>query len=576
MPEDAEMKSVLVRMLARFDLVGIRLAVVLAVALLPLMIVSILRSQSVLDEAQARSQAALIGETLRAVQEEIIIIERAKAVAQSLSHSTKVVLADAELCNHLMLQKIRDTPFSFAGFYDTKGDVPCSSARTPFSFGMSPELAEQVKNPRPTVRVNENAPKSGASVIFASHPVHSDAGELLGFTSVSVPHRKLRQVRYEQIDASVLTLNASGTILTAPESLEQAALLLPRLDKDQILSSEPQSFRATDQEGNERLYAVVPIVDRGLYALSTWPLDQKISGSYYLKTPWLFPALMWLASLAVAWFAASLFVTRHVLKLREAMQGFTTSRRRTAPEAFQSAPRELRDVSDTFMLMTDKILRDEAELEDTVHQKDVLLREVHHRVKNNLQLIASIMSLQMRQSNSPDVKRLMQSLHDRVTSLATIHRDLYQTSGQADIRMDEHLNTIVRQVVNMAAARVSSIELRTDLDALRLNPDQAVPLSLFVTEATTNALKYIGGADRGNRFLAVSLKVISQDRAELVITNSVGPDAAEPDGDTSSGLGSELMEAFAMQLSGSYDTAATAQDYKVTLDFEVEPLTAKP
>lgn len=329
------------------------------------------------------------------------------------------------------------------------------------------------------------------------------------------------------------------------------------------------------RDGIERLYALVPVVNGELFALSTWPLGTEMRGGFYLSNPVLFPALMWLASLAVAWFAVSLFVTRHVVRLRQAMQGFAVDRRTTIKDEFLHAPGELRDVAETFIGMTDTILHDEAQIEDALRQKDILLREVHHRVKNNLQLIASIMSLQMRQTRSKEVKQMMQGLHDRVNSLATIHRNLYQTSGQADISMDEHLDTIVRQVVRMATARDASINLKTDFAKIRLNPDQAVPLSLFVTEAMTNALKYIGSADGKAPILRVTFSVTDSEVAEVTVENSVSPDSAKPGAETSSGLGSELMEAFAEQLEGSFSASATSDQFTTLLTFPIEALSSK-
>ncbi|MGB3246208.1 MAG: sensor histidine kinase [Sulfitobacter sp.] len=569
------MRRSLSRLQSNFDRLGVRLAVVLAVALLPLMIVSIVRSQSVVNEALARSQAALVGETLRAVDSEIIIIERAKAVAQSLSRTIIHQLADPERCNRMMRDILKDTSFSFAGFYYTNGDVPCSSAPEPFSFGMSANLKTQIADPSPTVLVNEDAPASGTSVAYASYPVFTEGGSLFGFTSVSVPHKELRDVEDVISGATFLTLNASGTILTAPGRLEDAELLLPALTKGENLINQSTSFHDTGLDGVDRLYALVPVVEGELYALSTWPLENEIGGGFYLKNPALFPFLMWVASLGVAWFAVSIFVTRHVVRLRQAMQGFAASRKITTTDEFIFAPGDLREVADTFIGMTDKILHDEAQIEDALRQKDILLREVHHRTKNNLQLIASIMSMQMRQSRSKEVRHLMQGLHDRVNSLATIHRSLYQTSGQVDISMHEHLDTIVRQVVRMTATRDRSIGLKTDFADIHLNPDQAVPLSLFVTEAMTNALKYIGSPDNKEPCLNVTLSLPKADWAEVTILNSVPATIVAPDPATSSGLGSELMEAFAMQLSGTLTAGLVGDTFRVHLTFPVEPLTAK-
>ncbi|WP_323035315.1 sensor histidine kinase [Pararhodobacter sp.] len=560
-----------------FDRLSLRLAIVFGVALLPLMIVSIVRSQSVLNEAAERSRAALVGETLRAVQREIIVIEGAKAVAQTLSRSVPIVLNNLELCNQLMHDKVEDTVFSFAGFYYPNGDVPCSSAPAPFSFGVSAELAAQNANPRPLLHVNANAPASGTSVIYASYPVFDWDGDLMGYTAVSVPHNQLEQREHTAGDATFLTLTPSGTILTAPGSLEDAERLLPLLTAEDF-TDQPSSFSALGADGNERQYALVPVVSGELYALATWSQGTVTRRVFYLYNPAFVPALMWLASLAVAWFAATIFVTRHIMRLRSAMQGFAKTRRTPRDEDFSNAPRELRDVADTFFSLTDTILRDEAEIEDSLRQKEILLREVHHRVKNNLQLIASIMSMQMRQSTSKEVRQLMSGLHDRVNSLANIHRKLYLTTGQADIRMDEQLETIVRQIVKMAATRSADIKVETDFAPIRLNPDQAVPLSLFVTEAMTNALKYIGSAAGfvPNVRVSMAMEAGGDDTAVVVIENSRPSHDAAPDIEHSSGLGSELMEAFALQLSGDFTVNTENGLYTVTLSFPVDALGPDP
>jgi two-component sensor histidine kinase len=106
----------------------------------------------------------------------------------------------------------------------------------------------------------------------------------------------------------------------------------------------------------------------------------------------------------VAWCAAERLVSRYIRRLGRAIRAFASGAALWATSD-GGAPAELREVGQAFLRMTDTILHDEAELEDTVHQREVLLREVHHRVKNNLQLIASIMNMQMRRAKSPRPRR---------------------------------------------------------------------------------------------------------------------------------------------------------------------------
>lgn len=559
----------------KFDKLGFRLVALLGVALLPLMIVSIVRSQSVLSEAVGRSQAALVGETLGVVREEVTTIEGAVAVSRSLSKTIGKFLDDPDVCMRIMMAQLIDTSYSFAGFYDTTGFSPCSSAGEPVDFGMTPALQTQLADPRSVILVNQEAPVSRTSVIYASHPVYDEAGGLMGFTAISVPHDELRREDESRTDATVVTLGAAGQILTAPKSLRNPETILPVLAPDHNLLQSPPSFQAVGRDGIKRLYAFVPIVEGELYALATWPEAGEIGGAFYLKDPSLFPALMWLASLIVAWMATSMFVSKHVISLRKSMLAFADTRRVPDPKEFDDAPSELRDVADSFMGMTDRILHDEAKIEETLRQKDILLREVHHRVKNNLQLIASIMSMQIRKSRSQEVKGLIKSLHDRVNSLATIHRNLYQTSGQADVAMQEHLEEIVRQVTHMGARQDREITVTTDFAELTLNTDQAVPLSLFVTEAITNALKYVGApADRKNT-LHVALKLLEPQVAVVVIKNSLPATERPKDSETSSGLGSELMDAFSQQLEGEMTRNQTKTAFEIVLRFPIDPLTAR-
>ena len=159
-------------------------------------------------------------------------------------------------------------------------------------------------------------------------------------------------------------------------------------------------------------------------------------------------------------------------------------------------------------------------------------------------------------------------------SLATIHKGLYMTTGVADVQANELLEDIVRQIMNIAARPDRPIDLTTDLVPLRLTPDQAVPLALLVSEAVTNAIKY-GSGEMGRRGkLRVSLRLIEPDQAEVQVVNAICPrtvNAVEP-GSEGTGLGSQLLESFAMQLGGSLDRQSDDREYRVSVRFTVNPL----
>ena len=202
------------------------------------------------------------------------------------------------------------------------------------------------------------------------------------------------------------------------------------------------------------------------------------------------------------------------------------------------------------------------------------MREVHHRVKNNLQLISSIINIQVRTAKSGEAKDLLKSLQERIMSLATVHRGLYQTSGLADVKAQELFPDIIRQIMALSSGPDKPFKTEVDIDDIRLVPDQAVPLSLLLAEALTNAMKHAGATREHPGWLRVRLKRQGPTDAMFEVANSRRPDAA-PFGDVAAqdtGIGWQLITAFVQQLSGKQDVAVTDDQHHLTITFHVTPL----
>ncbi len=566
---------------------GFRLGVSLALALVPLGLIAVLQAQNLITEARARSEAALMGATLHAAAPQIATIRLAQGAADALAVAIPDLVGDTAACGDVMkgLVDRSEARFSFAGFIPADGFMVCSSSGEPLDLRASARFQAMIADPKPALTVNPKGPVSGQSVLVASTPVR-DKGGYIGFVSVSMPHASL-SVAGETAGAApgvpgepvvLLTLDQHGTVLTSSLGLDAAARLMPAdIVLGSNLSAGLHAFTARAKSGQFRTYSIVPLEVGALFALGTWPSDDvALLGRYAKIGPLIFPVLMCLASLAVAWLATEQLVARHIRALSRSITAFARGSRTVRPLNVADAPFEIQEVAVAYSTMTETILHDEAELENTIHQKEVLLREVHHRVKNNLQLIASIMNIQLRLARSPETKESMRTLRDRVMSLATIHRELYQTSGLTDVHADELLSDILRQVVNMGTGPGRPFDVEQAFEPLRLTPDQAVPLALFMTEALTNALKYaVAGAD-GRAKLAVRLSRLADARAVLVIENSFEQGAATPAGsvvdERPSGLGSQLISGFAQQLGAEAVTTTEAGLYRMSLEFDMRPL----
>jgi two-component sensor histidine kinase len=563
---------------------GFRLALAFAVSLLPLGIISGLQSRSLIEEARARSAAGLLGETLLAAGPTIRLIRSARATSQALAITMPALNSDPAQCTGAVRRLMAQSggAFSAIAFVPVSGDVQCNTKGVPVDWSKRDRLRQMIALPEPDTVVIRNGELSGVSVLAFGYPVFDDTGQMLGFVSISVPSALLNGPKdlqsglvdeYMRAPISLTTFDAAGLVLTSTAGLDNATVLLPRdMALADLGSNTARTFIATANDGNERIFAVFPLVDNKIFAMGSWPM-QFSGGTYYLwVAPYLMPALTWLASLLVAILASEQLATRHIRDLRRSIISFAGGNHRLDDLQFGKAAVELRDVAKAYRKMTYTILRNEAELENTVHQREVLLREVHHRVKNNLQLISSIINLQMRQSHSLDARVLMKGVQDRVMSLATIHRGLYQTSGLADVRADELLTDIVRQILKMTTGPGRVFDVTTDFDDLRLTPDQAVPLSLLLTEALTNALKYAGTDTIGLPGIAILLRRVGVSEAELLVSNTMKSDVDQVPSEGATRLGTQLLVAFGQQLGARSVVTAEDGTYRLSVTFTVRSL----
>lgn len=567
---------------------GFRMAFALTAALLPLGIVAALQSRSLLIEAQARSEAALLGETLLAAAPEAGLIRAARSSAGTLAAAMAALATDPAGCDVAMQRVIAeaDGTYSFAVFVPLSGLAICTSNGKSIDLSASERLARLKIDPAPDVVAIRDGTASGTSVLAFGHPAYDVQGDLLGYVSISIPHKVLETrsapvAEYGRLNTldpiALITFDYEGKILTSSAGLDDAPLRLPKNRTLALLTeNDARTFTDIAVDGTQRVYAVFPLIEGKIYAIGSWPIT--MAGPVGLSvSPYLLPALMWIASLLTALMAAEWLVTRHIRVLRDSITAFAAGNRQVKELDLPTGTTEIREVGNAYLTMTDTILHDEAAMENMLHQREVLLREVHHRVKNNLQLISSIMSLQMRRAHTPEARVMLKSLQDRVMSLATIHRELYQTSGLTDVRADELLSDIVRQIVNLSSGPGMRFDVTTHFDDLRLTPDQAVPLSLLMTEALTNALKYSGSLDGSTPKLNVSLRRMEGNQAELEVVNSLGTRGYAESvaaSEQSSGLGSQLMAAFIQQLSAQALTTQTEDEYRLKVSFNVHAVVA--
>ncbi len=200
---------------------------------------------------------------------------------------------------------------------------------------------------------------------------------------------------------------------------------------------------------------------------------------------------------------------------------------------------------------SDALQAKNAVIDAQLKEKELLVREIHHRVKNNLQVVSSLLSLQSRGITDAKAREAVQESRDRVKSMALIHQDLYREDDLTGIRMREYVEKLARSLLSSHRMTDAGIELTIDVDDLDLDVDTAVPLGLILNELITNALKYAFHAE-GTGHLTIRLKE-QDDRLLLSVRdNGAGYDPDAERGEESSGFGLNMVRTFSQKLQAEW------------------------
>ncbi|AUC53438.1 signal transduction histidine kinase [Sagittula sp. P11] len=532
---------------------GARIAFLMSLAMLPLGLISVYQTHVVVEEAQALTRAALLSETVAAATGERELIQQALGAAQGLASA--VPLVDSRECQRILADFIDSQPlYIFAAYVQKSGLMDCSSSGEVRDFSGTSTL-EGLSGP--AVRMRRSGAVTKQSVVLASHPVME--GEIeLGWLTISIPHsvaNALMENTLPNQELKLASINLDGDVISSTSGVDAAPGFLPRdIPLSGLHDRVGLAFRAPSGSGEERFFAVAPMIDDTLVLVGSWPVSvaEATGNGPRALTAIIFPALMWVTGIIVAFYGLQRMVVRHIRQLRSAMRKFALGERRDSYLELANPPEELEEAQRAFnrmaLIISEAELRQERDLRD----KEVLLKEVHHRVKNNLQLIASIMNMQSRSARSAEARHMLAGLQRRVRGLAMLHRTLYTTPDMTTVDSGDLIRTVVEDVSSLS--QDGQIDLRVEIENFPLFPDQAVPLSMLVTEALTNAYKYVGTSTDGNKEILISLTE-TDGKVRLKIENSV-PEDTDPDiiaEEQNDGLGNRLMTAFIRQLNGELD-----------------------
>ena len=322
-------------------------------------------------------------------------------------------------------------------------------------------------------------------------------------------------------------------------------------------------FTARDRGGALRDFALAPLLNNEAYVVLSAPAP----GLFYWArlNPFssiVYPLLAWLAAWTAVWVVTERVMIRWLAYLNRIASIYARGRFTVRPVQAENAPREIRDLAHTLDGMADGLVARDQRLRDSLAQKDTLMREIHHRVKNNLQVINSLLNMQQRALTDPAARAAMSDTRQRITALALIYRALYQSPDLRRVDLRQFLEELIGQLSSGEGGRIAPIRTELHADDLEIDPDQLAPLALFAVEAITNARKH--AFDETGGLIHVAFRVGDADVVLEIVDNGHGNADLMPE----PGVGRTLMTAFARQLRGRLEVGpAPGRGVSVRLTF---------
>jgi two-component sensor histidine kinase len=195
----------------------------------------------------------------------------------------------------------------------------------------------------------------------------------------------------------------------------------------------------------------------------------------------------------------------------------------------------------------------ETEINAALKEKEILLQEVHHRVKNNMQIITSLLKLQAGKITDKHLAEIFRDAENRVRSMALIHETLYQTKDFANINFNDYVETISNHLFRNYATNPDKVSLKREIEDISLGLDNAIPCGLIVNELISNALKYAFPEDRIGE-IKITLHATNDDQIELTVSDNGIGIPAEIDMEKTESLGLQLVQLLAEnQLDGTLE-----------------------
>jgi len=456
-------------------------------------------------------------------------------------------------CESYLSKLLAAYPDQYSAAFVTDGQGIGRCSTVPAGLGMSfadRDFFQKVRSSTSIVVgdtiVSRIAPKP---IVPIALPVTRD-GAFAGMCALGITLKALAETA-AQVEGppgiAVAVVDRSGAAI-AGDAQAMRRLPVPARFAE-VLSGSRLAFADVGQDATFYEFRVRPVAGSALFVVVSAPSPE---GWVLLSAPWagfLLVVLSAIVVLLVIWFGADRWCVRPLRYIQDFADKVARGENIKLAPPHPWSP-EMASVGAGVTAMAEAITSREAALRANVEQRDHMLREIHHRVKNNLQMISSLLNLQAGEIRSPRIRRFFGDAQNRVLTLSILHRHLYERSSWSLVDFQQFISDLVRQIsVGRTPAGRQAPRYHIRAPIMAVGPDTAIPIGLIVTEAVSIALSHDFSRSPTPE---IRIETSEQgDEVQLVIEdNGMARDDGAPVPEGRGGFALTLIRGLAMQLGG--------------------------
>lgn len=542
-----------------------RLLLALAIALMPVFVLGLVQAWVDARESMNQRRDELISAADRAIDG----LEQNLARAEGYLH----VLSDEIQLGRCkpVYRKLENEVLGLRNvvYFDQDGEAVCTYNGEP-GFKISNDYwIDRMESGEYRIRTGAFIAPYGKEFLFGLlERVDDQSGEFAGSAGFALDAEQVagylrNNIRADEIDIAIVSSDGMVFGSDVFDLIDPEWLNEERGGEDNLLIAD----RVIDGEARDVVVERIEIGGEGgrgdLFVLLSRPSPGLFSEFAIAPASSVgLPLLAFLFVFGTVWFSIDRLVLKWLKRLNRIALIYAGGRYNLrAGSSFSQAPDEIEEFAHTLDVMAERVETRDASLREAIGKRDEAVKEIHHRVKNNLQIVTSFLNLQSRQVSDPGARSALAAARHRIDALSIVHRTLYQHERLEIVSLKPFLQGLLSHLAGALGMEEAETEMTWSVVDAERNVDDAIPLALFLVEAVTNAVKH--GPEMYGR-IRIDLSQPDDGMFNLTVENTVSEDLERAEDST--GLGNRLMKSFAKQLKAEMQTETTDDGlYRVSL-----------